>query len=351
MEMEIDESTGSRKRMYEFTDEEGGSHKALQGQTVKMAKENKTQKKRPMLKNISAEAQGKEKGPQAKANVVNVAPSPSSEGIVIGTDKSIENQPKYDSFSKAPFFVIVRKVSASKEAKQMSVLEAAKILHKGNLKFLSIERYSFNTWKVTFTSKVEANVATNNKFLREMGLTAFIPKYKVSRTMVVRNIPMDFSLEEVKEAIEEENNIRILKIYRLKRREKTTGARTDSETIGMEIKGEVIPESIKILRTVNKVFPYIPAVRMCYNCGLYGHTSKFCKRTTKCLSCAEDHRGGKENPCLKEFKCVNSYLRKKESWMDSPRLSRKQLQTRISNKQRRTWAITKPRKGLSNSWK
>lgn len=228
--------------------------------------------------------------------------------LEVTTDTSVisnenDHMYKYDAFSRAFYIVNIRKVSAGgKTKKQIPAIAVANKITKINIKFNQIEKYGFNTWKITFQNKSLANNAISNNYLKDLGFIAFIPRYKICRKIVIKDMP----LEDIKVAIEEENsNIVINKIFRLKARNRITKEFVESNSICLEIKGESIPKELYILRTVNKVFPYIPSIRMCYKCGSLGHLSKACTKTERCLSCAGEHTSSRENPCKLNLKCVN----------------------------------------------
>lgn len=215
---------------------------------------------------------------------------------------------KYDTFSRMPFIVYIRQPSvAVRDNAQISVISISKKLVSANVKFQQIQRYSRNTWKLSFTSKSAANGVIKNKFLKDVGLTAFIRRYKLSRKIVVRDIPLDMSLTEVKQAIEKKNsNIMMTSMFRLKRRDRNTNQLVESETVCLEVRGENIPESLMILRTVISVVPYVLRICLSYNCDLFGHVSKFCNKSTKCFACAEEHSSFRESSCKATTKtCIN----------------------------------------------
>lgn len=216
-----------------------------------------------------------------------------------------DSKVKYDAFSRAPFIVYFRLVK-NNEGKQLSLQRILNMLNSANIKFSYIERYSRIIWKVTFSSKTMANNAISNKMLSDVGLIAFIPKFKVSRKVVIREIPENFLLDELKEVIEDENtNLVVLNIFRLKRRDRETRKLKDSQTVCIELRGEVLPEKIYIYKTVNVVIPYISSVRFCYKCGLIGHISEYCEKPETCLTCAGSHSFSRESPCLLTKKCIN----------------------------------------------
>lgn len=75
---------------------------------------------------------------------------------------------KYDTFSRIPFIVYIRQPSvAARDNAQISVISISKKLVSANVKFQQIQRYSRNTWKLSFTSKSAANEVIKNKFLKD----------------------------------------------------------------------------------------------------------------------------------------------------------------------------------------
>ena len=215
---------------------------------------------------------------------------------------------KYAAYTKAPFIVHFRIPNPGKEKRRRtSLLLVAKKLHSANVKFINLREYSIDTWVATFPSKAAANLVLSNKYVNEMGFKAFIPAYKLARRFVIKNIPMEFSLEEIKQAIEDENSeILIQNIFRLKRKDRNTNLWVDSESICIHKYGEDIPDRVIIMKTINPVFPYFAAVRMCYKCGFYGHLKKYCEKESRCMQCSEtDHQSSKECPCLKSKMCIN----------------------------------------------
>ena len=78
--------------------------------------------------------------------------------------------------------------------------------------------YSRDIWKVSFLSKSMTNNALSNKLLEEAEIIVFIPRYKISRKVMIKEIPEDINMDEVKKIVKEENsNIVISNLYRLRR--------------------------------------------------------------------------------------------------------------------------------------
>lgn len=110
----------------------------------------------------------------------------------------IQDSEKYDVFSSGPFIVHVRLSSISSknnnQTNQLSLLTIAKNIDKDTLNIL----LSANTADKTFSSKTLANSSLENKFLKELGLIAFIPRYKINRKIIMRDIPLDTELDYLK---------------------------------------------------------------------------------------------------------------------------------------------------------
>jgi len=108
-----------------------------------------------------------------------------------------------------------------------------------------------------------ANNALSNKLLEEAGIVAFIPRYKISRK-VIKEIPGGMSMDEVKKIVEEENsNIVISNLFRLRRRNRST-REFDSEAVCLEIKSESLPDKIIIWKAMLPISPYVQLVRIFY---------------------------------------------------------------------------------------
>lgn len=123
--------------------------------------------------------------------------------------KEVGKLDKYDAYSRAPYIVHFRSNTAKGNdgrKKAIPIIVAAKKLASSNIKIEHIDRYSFNTWKVTFQSKTLANATLTNRLIQEMNLEAFIPRYKLSRKGVIRGISEDLPLEELKTTIEEKHS-------------------------------------------------------------------------------------------------------------------------------------------------
>lgn len=119
---------------------------------------------------------------------------------------------KYDAFSRAAYIVYFRITTAKGtdgSKKSVPILVASKKLASINIKFEQIVRYSFNIWNVTFQSKTMANSARTNPILQEVGLVAFILRYKLRRKGVIREIPEDLSLKELKIIIHRRRNLQL----------------------------------------------------------------------------------------------------------------------------------------------
>lgn len=111
-------------------------------------------------------------------------------------------------------------------------------------------------------SQTLANSALSNK-LQMTGIVAFILKYKISRKVVIKEIPEDYPLEKLKEAIEMENSRLVVdSLFRLKCHNRITKEIKDSQLVCTELRGE-------------DIFEHMVRVRLCFQCGRIGHIDKF----------------------------------------------------------------------------
>lgn len=158
------------------------------------------------------------------------------------------------------------------------------------IKFQEIISVSRFCWKIMFISGSETNKAIKNSLLKKRKMDAFIPGYLRKRKSVIHGVPDDIPLKEIQEIAETEN-IKVVNMFRLKRRNKVTKKWEDSNSVSVELRGNVLPEygKVKMWKVRILVLPYISLGRICFKCGRIGHIVKTCENKERCLTCGKSH--------------------------------------------------------------
>lgn len=121
---------------------------------------------------------------------------------------------------------------------------------------------------------------------------------------VIQPISEDIDLDELKDKINNNNMIQIVKIDRLKKKLNKNWINTQS--IKLTIKKGNFPDNIKIGYLKFNIRPYVNEPMQCYRCQRLGHTSKSCKaRFPRCMLCGESHT--KDQCDSEKKKCANCY--------------------------------------------
>jgi hypothetical protein len=159
--------------------------------------------------------------------------------------------------------------------------------------------------------------------IRENKLEAFIPARAIVKRGTIRGILLDVGTEELLERIRLENlSLNVIGARRLQMRYKNLPTRgiepeehigsevqetawVDSKTVCLDFKAPSLPEHVIVWNALLNVTPFIPAIKMCYKCGRYGHISTRCNRKERCLTCGGDHPMDKDRRCAKGAKCLN----------------------------------------------
>lgn len=219
------------------------------------------------------------------------------------TEFNSKNVIPYNSKTRGPVYVFLKFIK--KTATSFSITKLSRILSLIGIKFQEIFNVSRFSWKILFTSASDAINTLKNKFLQERNLEAYVPSFLFKRKMVIHDVDEEATLDECKEALENENTISILNIFRMKRRDRETKNWIPSQSICVEIKGNIIPEQVYMWRCRLKTSLFIPTVRICFKCGKIGHISRTCEEEERCIICAGAHSSSKDNRCTNPSKCLN----------------------------------------------
>lgn len=137
--------------------------------------------------------------------------------------------------------------------------------------------------------------------LGDYNVTCQIPNSDKYIQGVISPIPTDISLDELREGINSENEITIVKIERLKRKVDTGWV--DSQSVKITITNKILPSSVMVNYMKFNIRPYTSDIMQCYKCQRIGHTSKSCKAKTRCMLCGEFHS---KSECTSDRRyCVN----------------------------------------------
>lgn len=109
----------------------------------------------------------------------------------------------------------------------------------------------------------------------------------ITSRFLLFDITTDTTLAELKEDLEEENQLKIHNIRRFTK--KTDKGVIQTRTVLITCLGRFLPEYIKLWMTRQKITLFVDRPRQCTNCWSYEHNTKLCSKTRKCLNCGEDH--------------------------------------------------------------
>lgn len=213
-------------------------------------------------------------------------------------------QLKYRDTDKGPFLVHITKTEPDlSSGVSLQVLKVAQLLHKYNVQAIvegSIKSVGRNKIAVNFKSALDANNFLSVSFLSENKLSASIPRYHVSRMGVVRDIPTEWSLEELVEGmhfpsgLESEFSGRVIKARRLSRKIHRDGQPPEwipSKTVVLTFHSQALPEKIFVYNSSIPVYTYsLPSIQ-CRKCCRFGHIAAKCRSKPICYRCAQPHPG------------------------------------------------------------
>ena len=126
-------------------------------------------------------------------------------------------------------------------------------------------------------------------------IKAHVPGMAAKLRGVITNVPLEMSMEEVKEEIK---GGKVIEAKRLQTNK--SGYKQNSLSV-LLVFDKSMPSEIHIGWLNYKVREYIPKPLRCFKCQRMGHTAQQCKRRQRCAKCGGEHEYGK---CNKDAKML-----------------------------------------------
>jgi hypothetical protein len=129
--------------------------------------------------------------------------------------------------------------------------------------------------------------------LQKYNFLASIPKFHITRNGIVRNMPTEWSMEELVNAIECPDNIQVIKARRLNRKFSKDGVMEwiPTRTVVLTFQGQKLPERVFCFHTSLPVSIYQLPTIQCNACCRFGHIQTQCRSKPRCYRCAQPHAG------------------------------------------------------------
>lgn len=173
-----------------------------------------------------------------------------------------------------------------------------------------IKKISRRELKIIFLNKEDANLFLKGRIPNDLKLNAFIPKYNITKTGIIFDIPTHFDEQYLMENLE--SDLPIIGVFRCQKRKVMLGRKTKewipSNTVKVTFRGQMVPDEVIFGYSKRKVKPDVPNVVQCYRCMRFGHILKFCKQhTITCSHCGTQHELDPNVPCTKPTKCFHCH--------------------------------------------
>ena len=240
----------------------------------------------------------------------NRSPSESIQSVFSKPGFDNNSKLSYNECDKAPYTVYVSKLEENPSSGfTLKVLKFAQFLHKHNIKGISeggIKALGRNKLSIEFRSAHDANSFVVSSILSENNYTAIIPRFQVTRMGVVRDVPTDWSLEDLVAGIETPQNCgEVVRARRLnfKNKKEDIATWSPSSTVVLTFSGQVLPEKVYCYNASLPVSIYHLPTIQCRNCLRFGHISSQCRSKPRCYRCAEPHPGDSCVVHEEFFKC------------------------------------------------
>lgn len=229
------------------------------------------------------------------------------------TNGSYNKMNKFDDLSAGTRFVIIQRTDDQQSMSTISPFVLDKAISHLVGQVHSIRKLRNGTVMVQTMQKKQADKLIKTKQL-VTGINVVVTEHKSLNTS--KGVITCFDLKHATEGeiLTELKPQGVTEIKRMKRR-MGPGIFVDSDSWLLTFNSTTPPETIKIGYFEKiRVRLFIPKPLQCYNCSMYGHTAKYCKKKPLCRNCTEPKT--EHHKCTR-IVCSNCYSIEHAAWEKS----------------------------------
>lgn len=203
----------------------------------------------------------------------------------------------YSETDSGPFVVHVSRSDGdfAPVSNHTRTLKIAQIIYNGKISGIDeIKNMGRNRAAIIFKTYNEANSFLTNPLLSSNKLSAIIPRFQVTRMGVVRQIPVEWSLEDLVSWIECRSvSTTVIKARRMNKKKKIDGKTVwePTGTVVLSFLGQVLPKHVYCCSVSLPVNIYTLPTIQCLKCCRFGHIRDQCRSQARCSRCAGPHEG------------------------------------------------------------
>ena len=242
-----------------------------------------------------------------------------------------ENAKSYLESDKGPFIVYVsREIPDPAAGTSIRAIRFGQFLHKNKIIDIidgGIKNIGRNKISVEFSNATAANSFLTNPILSLCKYVAVIPTFNITRMGIVRDVPVDFSLDELVESLVFPSGCgQVLKARRLNRKNVSEGVTTwvPTQSVVVTFRGQMLPDRVFSYHSSLPVEPYKFPTIQCLNCCRFGHVKAQCRSKPRCYRCSQYHTGDACDIAKADSNCMYCGSKHFATDKDCPEFARQQ---------------------------
>ncbi|XP_022828405.1 uncharacterized protein LOC111357833 [Spodoptera litura] len=210
--------------------------------------------------------------------------------------KSINGRQCYTARDNPPYIIHVSLKDSQTIGTTLHPIKFGMFLTKNNIsniKIGGVKRLGRNRVSVEFVSHQDANSFLVNCVVAQ-NYTTSIPQYNITRMGIVRDVPIEWTEEEIIRNIKVPAGCGIaIKARRMNRRVSSENGTEwkPTQTVVLTFDGQILPKKVFCFYSALPVELYTYPTIQCFNCCRFGHTRTLCRSKPRCFRCGQDHPG------------------------------------------------------------